>query len=159
MLNGIWLCNEIWREHVIADGLYSGFLHRAPFLSCPIFIDFIMTMPSNLVELNAAIKEQEDALAALRHKAQEIKTAEKSGVIDAMRSKIAEYGITAADLKLSTRDNGAAPRVSKQSSEKASPKYRGPEGQLWSGGRGRKPHWVTSLLAAGQSIEQYAIKD
>lgn len=36
------------------------------------------------------------------------------------------------------------------------PKYRGPEGETWSG-RGLKPKWITALLADGHKIEEFAI--
>jgi DNA-binding protein H-NS len=37
------------------------------------------------------------------------------------------------------------------------PKFRGPQGELWAGGPGRKPEWVRAILAAGQDIEKYRI--
>ena len=36
------------------------------------------------------------------------------------------------------------------------PKYRGPEGQTWSG-RGRQPGWLVALLAEGHTLEEFAI--
>ena len=36
------------------------------------------------------------------------------------------------------------------------PKYRGPNGELWSG-RGRKPHWVTAVLENGEDLNDYLI--
>lgn len=36
------------------------------------------------------------------------------------------------------------------------PKYRGPDGELWSG-RGRKPHWVLSVLDNGEDLDNYLI--
>lgn len=38
----------------------------------------------------------------------------------------------------------------------AKPKYRGPEGQEWSG-RGSKPKWVEEHLAAGGTLEQLKV--
>jgi DNA-binding protein H-NS len=37
-------------------------------------------------------------------------------------------------------------------------KYRGPNGETWSG-RGLTPRWLTLLLAQGQSKEEFAIKN
>ena len=31
-------------------------------------------------------------------------------------------------------------------------------GETWSGGRGRKPRWVTEALAAGKSLSDFEIK-
>lgn len=39
---------------------------------------------------------------------------------------------------------------------KVAPKWRGPEGQLWSG-RGRKPVWFREALESGQDMDQYLI--
>jgi DNA-binding protein H-NS len=36
-------------------------------------------------------------------------------------------------------------------------KYRGPAGQAWSG-VGRKPLWVAEALAAGRSLEDFAVQ-
>ncbi|MBP9528062.1 MAG: H-NS histone family protein [Laribacter sp.] len=37
-------------------------------------------------------------------------------------------------------------------------KYRNPEnGQTWSG-RGRKPSWITDLLAQGRTLEEFAVQ-
>lgn len=37
------------------------------------------------------------------------------------------------------------------------PKYRGPDGELWSG-RGRKPHWVVNVMNQGEDLENYRIQ-
>ncbi|RYX90588.1 MAG: H-NS histone family protein, partial [Bradyrhizobiaceae bacterium] len=37
-------------------------------------------------------------------------------------------------------------------------RYRGPAGETWSGGRGRKPRWVSEALAAGKSLSDFEIK-
>jgi DNA-binding protein H-NS len=38
-------------------------------------------------------------------------------------------------------------------------KYRGPNGETWSGGRGRKPQWVMQALKEGRDIEEFAVKN
>ena len=38
-------------------------------------------------------------------------------------------------------------------------KYRGPNGETWSGGRGRKPQWVTQALQQGRDLEEFAVKN
>jgi hypothetical protein len=58
---------------------------------------------------------------------------------------MAAYGLTADDLKMS-----GSPR----SSSRAATKFRGPEGQSWSG-LGRRPKWVLDLLASGQDLSQF----
>ena len=39
---------------------------------------------------------------------------------------------------------------------KVAPKYKGPNGELWTG-RGRTPHWFSDLINAGHSKEEFLI--
>lgn len=109
-------------------------------------------MATSLVDINAEIKKHEDHLAGLRKQANDFRNQELAGIIDDIRKKIAEYGLTAADLKLSSR--GPKARAAKSI---APAKYRGPNGETWSGGRGRKPGWVMEALASGKSISDFEI--
>lgn len=113
-------------------------------------------MASTLADINSQIKKNEEHIAQLRKQAEELRNHERAGVIEEIRQKIAEFGLTAADLKLSTRATGGKRSVSAAPSKAA--KYRGPAGETWSGGRGRKPRWVTEALAAGKSLSDYEIK-
>ncbi len=113
-------------------------------------------MASTLADINSQIKKNEEHIAQLRKQAEELRNHERAGVIEELRQKIAEYGLTAADLKLSPR--AAGKRSVSASPAKAAAKYRGPTGETWSGGRGRKPRWVTEVLAAGKSLSDYEIK-
>lgn len=89
---------------------------------------------------------------ALRQQAQELLKQERAGVIADIRAKMAKYGITAEELAGGGR--GGRKRGARA---KAEPKYRGPNGETWSGGPGRKPGWVRAILEAGGDIEQYRI--
>ena len=109
-------------------------------------------MATSLVDINAEIKKHEEQLAALRKQASDFRNQELAGIIDDIRKKIAEYGLTAGDLKLSSR--GPKTRAVKST---APAKYRGPNGETWSGGRGRKPGWVVKALASGKTISDFEI--
>lgn len=113
-------------------------------------------MASTLADINSQIKKNEEHIAQLRKQAEELRNHERAGVIEEIRQKIAEFGLTAADLKLSTRAAGGKRNLSASPAKAA--KYRGPAGETWSGGRGRKPRWVTEALAAGKSLSDYEIK-
>lgn len=39
---------------------------------------------------------------------------------------------------------------------KVAPRFRGPEGETWSG-RGLRPKWLTALIAQGRKLEEFAI--
>ena len=111
---------------------------------------------TTLSDINSQIKKHDEQIAQLRRQAEELRNQERSGVIEEMRKKIAEYGLSATDLKLTGRAAGR--RVAVGGASKAIAKYRGPTGGTWSGGRGRKPRWVTEALAAGKSLSDFEIK-
>ncbi len=90
---------------------------------------------------------------ALMSQAEQARKNELAAAIADIKAKMKEYGITVADL------GGAAAGAKKaaKSKSKAVAKYRGPNGELWAGGPGRKPEWVRAVLAAGKSLEDYRI--
>jgi DNA-binding protein H-NS len=88
---------------------------------------------------------------ALMAQAEQARKNELSEVIADIKAKMKQYGITVADL------GGGAVRKAGKSKSSAPAKYRGPNGELWAGGPGRKPQWVRDALAAGKSIEDFRI--
>jgi len=84
--------------------------------------------------------------------AEQARKNELAGVIADIKAKMKQYGITVADLGAGS--GGGGKRAGKTS---AAPKYRGPNGELWAGGPGRKPQWVRDVLAAGKSLDAYRI--
>jgi DNA-binding protein H-NS len=91
---------------------------------------------------------------ALMEQAEQARKAEIAAVIADIKTKMKEYGITLADL------GGAATARkpgTKRTKSTAAAKYRGPNGELWAGGPGRKPEWVRALLAQGKNLEDYRI--
>jgi DNA-binding protein H-NS len=100
---------------------------------------------STLESLTAQIADHERQVAALRAQAESIRAAELSGVIAEIRAKVQEYEISAKDLGLKT--NGKGPVA------KPAARYFNPNGpESWSG-LGRKPHWVSSALAEGSTLD------
>lgn len=90
-----------------------------------------------------------------------------------IKKKIAEFGLTAADLGLAppVAPKRAVKPPAKSSSAKSgpfskkrratagvkvAPKYRGPAGELWTG-RGRQPTWVAEAIAAGRTMDDLLI--
>ncbi|WP_299021197.1 MULTISPECIES: H-NS histone family protein [unclassified Tepidimonas] len=96
----------------------------------------------------AELKAQAEALLA---QAEQLRKQERAAVIAEIRARMAEYGITVQDL------GGSAGRKGKAGRGKGEVKYRGPNGETWSGGPGRKPAWVREILAAGGNIENYRV--
>ena len=114
-------------------------------------------MTTLLKDITAQIQKNEVLTAQLRKQAEELRNHERAGIIDQVRKQIAEYGLTASDLKFSDRTPKATKASQKTKKEPAAAKYQGPAGQTWSGGRGRKPGWVTKALAAGKSLSDFKI--
>lgn len=80
------------------------------------------------------LKAQMDALA---EKAEAARLAEIQAVVDDIRAKVAEYGITESDIF-----GGRRRRAGTASPISVAPKYRDPKtGATWSG-RGRAPAWI-----------------
>ncbi len=62
---------------------------------------------------------------------------------------------------LSRFGNGAAGDGRKKhalAGKKVAPKYRGPDGETWSG-RGLKPRWLVAALKEGKAAESFLIAD
>jgi DNA-binding protein H-NS len=71
-----------------------------------------------------------------------------------VKSLMAEYGLTLADLGGKSTGTVAAPR---KAASKVAAKYRNPAtGDTWSG-RGLKPKWLVAELANGKSIADFAL--
>ena len=96
----------------------------------------------------------QNQIALLQKQAEEIKAQEFSKTVQEIKAKMAAFGITLADLdggKSRPRKSAAA-----KSGNPAPAKYRGPNGEPWSG-RGLMPRWLAALVAQGQSKESFAI--
>ena len=113
---------------------------------------------ATLAQINEQIKKSEEQMAELRKQAESIRSEEKQGVIAEVIAKIAEYGLTATDLRLANGVRGGQATRASKTKEKAAPRYRSPSGETWSGGRGRKPGWVNAALAEGKDLAEFEIK-
>lgn len=96
------------------------------------------------------LKARAEAMFA---EAEQVRKQELTAVIQDIKAKMKEYNVTIADL------GGSDATSKKQAKTKstAPAKYRGPNGEMWAGGLGRKPEWVRALLAEGKNIEDYLI--
>ena len=101
------------------------------------------------------LKEQAVKLLA---QAEELRQRELQQAIEEIKSKMQAYGITPADLGIAGRRARGASGVRSKKSDQKVVKYRGPNGESWSGGRGRKPRWVTEALASGKKLEDFATR-
>lgn len=114
---------------------------------------------NNLVDIQTQIEK-------LQKQAQQIKTKEFSKTVQDIKDKMHAFGITVKDLQ-SARSNkpnssitadAKKPRkaASKTTGIKVAAKYRGAEGQSWSG-RGLMPRWLKTLVAEGRTKEEFLV--
>lgn len=119
---------------------------------------------SSLIDLQSQIQK-------LQKQADEIKSKEFDKTVQEILAKMQAFGITTKDLQAALgaprkgRGRPAAARKEKPakvkkvkgSSGTVAAKYRGPNGETWSG-RGLTPRWLSTLVAQGQSKEAFAIQ-
>lgn len=113
-------------------------------------------MPSTLADLKLEIQKQTEHLDELRRRAEELRDEERSGILETVRQQIRDYALTAAELGFERGGKTAGKRGAKAAPGAA--RYFGPEGQTWSGGRGRKPRWITDALAEGKTLADFERK-
>jgi DNA-binding protein H-NS len=97
----------------------------------------------------ATLQELLDRKAELEREIDQTRRQAKSDAITKVRALMTEYGLSLSDLssKAPTKSAGA----------KVAAKYRnGTTGETWSG-RGLQPKWLKAALAAGRSIEEFAV--
>ena len=75
---------------------------------------------------------------------EEARKAEVSAAVDEVKRLVGEYGLTAADCGF------GAP--AKNTKYKVPIKYRGPNGESWTG-RGKTPAWILAHESAGRTRE------
>ena len=100
-------------------------------------------------------QEIDAEIARLQKEREQLRDAEKAGVVERMKEAIAYYGITAADLALgvATRKARAKPSQAKAPKTQRAAgriKYKDDAGHTWSG-YGPKPKWFTEALAGGKT--------
>lgn len=118
---------------------------------------------SNLIDIQSQIEK-------LQKQAQEIRSKEFSSTVQDILAKMQAFGITVKDLQTAKPGKAAkggrakgkatagkkAVRALKKSGVAVAPKFRGPNGETWSG-RGLTPKWMSALIAQGQTKESFVI--
>lgn len=111
------------------------------------------------------LQDIDHEIARLRQRAEEIREAEKAGVIARIQEAVDYYGITAKEIHFSRkvagraapadgagglqdRRGGKSQRVARASAGRT--KYKDEAGNTWSG-FGRKPRWFIAALEAGKT--------
>ncbi len=113
--------------------------------------------------------ELQGQIEQLQKQASEIKARDFDKTVDEIREKMSVFGITVKDLqtvkrgprggkaKLSTAVKKlATPGAKKLAGKPVAAKFRGPNGETWSG-RGLSPKWLSVLVSQGASRDDFAI--
>jgi DNA-binding protein H-NS len=101
----------------------------------------------NLAELLSQKAELDRQIA-------EMQQSERADAIGQVRTLMSQYGLSIADIA----SKAGGPKITgPKAGAKVAAKYRNPAtGDTWSG-RGLKPKWLQSALAAGRSVTDFAI--
>ena len=119
---------------------------------------------SNLIEIQGQIEK-------LQKQASEIRVREFDKTVQEILVKMHVFGITLKDLqtgkarhtKTKTKTAAIAESASSKVKRKGGKaftvvpaKYRGPDGETWSG-RGLTPRWLAALMTQGRAKEEFSI--
>lgn len=105
----------------------------------------------SLDEINAAI-------ADLQAKAAEVRQQARIDAIAMCNAAIKDFEIAAFELAFI--EARAKAKKQRKAKEAKAPTHRGPNGELWTeSNQGRKPNWITALIASGSNPEEYRIKN
>ncbi len=122
---------------------------------------------SDLIEIQSQIDR-------LQKQASEIRVREFDKTVQEIRAKMNAFGISAKDLqgkkpaakgksraakpkKAAKLPGAAGAKVkSMRAGTVVAPKFRGPNGETWSG-RGLMPRWLAALVAQGKNRDEFAI--
>lgn len=97
--------------------------------------------------------EIQNQIEKLQKQASAIKAQEFDKTVQDILAKMTAYGITLKDLDVV---KGRARKSAPAGSKSAAAKFKGPNGETWSG-RGLTPRWLSALVAQGHSKEEFAI--
>jgi DNA-binding protein H-NS len=106
-----------------------------------------------------------DQIEGLKVEAERLRREEVAGVVARIREAIVAYGLTPADLgfgpgaakaKRADKRGGKPGRKAAAGKPGARAKFRDSAGNVW-GGRGPRPRWLREALAAGKSLQDFAV--
>ena len=100
----------------------------------------------------ASYKELVAQREALEKQIEETRLAESKAVVAQVRQLIAEWQLSAEDCGFRSGVASSA----KKAKQAVAAKYRGPNGETWSG-RGRVPKWLEALEAQGRQRAEFSI--
>jgi len=120
-------------------------------------------LKERLTRMDDLLKLQRQ-IAEMQKQADQLQKNNRSAVLAQLREQMAAYGITAEELSRPAPKPRRAPSKptagtsqGKKAATGLATKYRGPEGQQWSG-RGPAPRWLSDLLVGGKTREDFLVR-
>ncbi len=117
-----------------------------------------------------SLMDIQSQIEKLQKQATDIKHKEFDKTVQEILGKMQAFGITVKDLQPRSGGKGRGKGKAKPGAVKRSPgrpkktgtstvaaKYRGPNGETWSG-RGLTPRWLSALVAQGKTKEEFAVQ-
>lgn len=109
------------------------------------------TLQELIAQKDALLRQQQEIAKSIA----EFQSAQRSSVINEIKTLMAQHGITAADLTVTGRKS--APSGDKEPTKVAA-KYRDPAtGSTWTG-RGLKPRWLVAAIESGRTQDEFLIE-
>jgi len=117
--------------------------------------------------MSKSYAQLQQQIETLKQHAEQVRQKEIQGVVARIKDAIAAYGLTAADLGLTDARPAASKSIFKRRRAGAKAgkgakagalvvKFRDEGGNVW-GGRGPRPKWLRDALAAGRTLQEFAV--
>lgn len=103
------------------------------------------------------LKQLEKQIETLQRQAEKLRAEEMSGVVSRIKTAIAHYGLTAADLGLGGSTKGKPGAKAKLGKGRPGVvKYSNGQGGTWTG-RGPRPLWLREAIASGKAADEFLV--
>jgi DNA-binding protein H-NS len=103
-----------------------------------------------------SVKQLTELIQAAEAKRQEKAQGERAALLEEMTRRAEELGLTIEEL-VETRTTKRTPKTRQDTGAKVAAKFRGPNGEEWTG-RGRMPNWLVAQEATGRKRDEFLIK-
>lgn len=103
------------------------------------------------------LREARAKAEAIEAEIRELKREERKAAVAQIVKTMTDLGIDPAMVEKAWKKSAAAKKFDSASPKKFPPKFRGPNGEEWTG-TGRKPGWLKDFEAQGRSAEEFRIQ-
>ena len=105
-----------------------------------------------MADLQQLIRQKAD----LERQIAQLNSKGRQDAIDEIRTIMAEHGLTSDDIAAPARARKAGLKLDGTERKAVAAKYKDDQGNQWTG-RGLKPRWLTAALAAGKTLDDFAV--